>query len=68
MKELREKLQSRMDRHASVIDALMAEENEYFEKYGELMPRKAQYNERMGRIYELAQIAEMMGIELTRRY
>jgi len=67
MEELRQKLQTRMDRHTSVIDAIVEEENEYFKINGEPMPRKTQYNERMGRIYELSQLADMLGIELTRR-
>lgn len=67
MEELKRKLQTRMDRHATIINAMVEEENEYFKTHGEPMPRKAQYNERMGRIYELSQIADMLGIELTRR-
>ena len=67
MEELKQKLQTRMDRHATIIDAIIEEENEYFKINGELMPRKTQYNERMGRIYELSQIADMLGIELIRR-
>ena len=67
MEELRQKLQSRMDRHATVIEAIVEGEAEYFKINGKPTPRKVQYSERMGRIYELSQIAEMLGIELIRR-
>jgi hypothetical protein len=66
MENLKAKLQARMDRHTGLVLEMRAEEEKYYDTHGELMPRRAAYNERMGRIYELGQIAEMLGIELKR--